>query len=444
MKTAFVNFAKSFLSNLKTIIFALILAVIIWFAISFQLFPNVPRTIQVTVSSDPTMRMLDDRLELAHEFDEIINVEIEGKRYDIGRLTSDDFYAYLDFSEVREPGEHEVDIVIESRVDEKFVILNRRNQTHVVNIIQTSEESLKIIPTAQDLQVEDFFTTIDYTNLSVTPEEVIIWGEKSLIDSVRSAQVVPLSDVPLSAVPNARGEFVMSLPGRLVLLDNDGNAIEHEGINIEDRAFTVTVPLFKRKMLPLKMQIEAQDNFNLNSLLNRMSITPGEVLVASNSVIIDEFDSIDVKIPLSRINLNELNGGRVQPIEMPHQDLSIVPDDSTVTNDNSVQINFNNISDYKRRSINVPLSNFNIEAPSGYDVLSRSLSQTQTITVQVVGPSNAIDSIEPDDIGGTVNLTAIIDNIPAGVWEEVTVKFTLTGSNVRAWVIENRIEIMYS
>ena len=98
-------------ANLKSLLLSLILSVIIWFAVSIQLFPNVyDHVSDIEVVAAPTAVMQQENLEITNINSEKITVQIQGKRYVIGSLSADDFTAVLDLSTVTTPGTHVVPI----------------------------------------------------------------------------------------------------------------------------------------------------------------------------------------------------------------------------------------------------------------------------------------------------------------------------------------------
>ncbi|MCL2071407.1 MAG: hypothetical protein FWH07_04130 [Oscillospiraceae bacterium] len=430
IKDALSSFAKSFLTNLKTIIFAFIVSVIIWLAISFQFFPNVDSTFDVPVSAELTAYMRDVKLELSEAFNETIEVTVSGKRYEIASLGEADFYAAFDFTDVREAGDYDVRVIVRAREEENAGFLTPgREITKAVKIIQIAEKTLRTDSDAQYIEAIEGMT-IDYTRVTVSPESVLISGEKSLIDSIHGVRVSAVSGELLSATSTLQGEPIF--------FDSRGVQISPqiigEGITIEERAFTVTVPVFKRKTLPLKVSINAPDNFDLDSLHERMRIEPEELTIASPDASIDNYDAWDIgTVSLSEITFGNLEAGLSIPISM-------LGGYENVSGNNVARLVFDDIEDYGVRMFEVPSSNINnINVPAGYSVKHI----TRMIPVRVVGPSNIIHSMTVADITGTITFAGITD-ISAGE-RLIGVTFTIAGSNVSAWVIdEYKVDIEIS
>ena len=101
MKEWIKNFFQNFVKNLKTIIFALVIAVIVWFAISMQIFPDVTTHVSdIPVEVKATEYMTENALSVTNSYVDKITVQVTGKRYEVGNLTANDFAASADLSAV--------------------------------------------------------------------------------------------------------------------------------------------------------------------------------------------------------------------------------------------------------------------------------------------------------------------------------------------------------
>ncbi|MCL2633591.1 MAG: CdaR family protein [Oscillospiraceae bacterium] len=421
MNNIVINFLKSFITNLRSIIFAVILAVIAWFAISFQLFPNVTKSFVLPVTANPTAFMLDDNLTLSEDFNSTVELRIQGKRYEIGGIRAEDFDAYLDFSKVSGPGEYVADIIFNKRDGIICEILNPL-ETKTVNIIQQDRKTLTIIPNISGVSAIEGMQ-IDYDNVVVNPSTVVIRGEKSLIDEVDRAEVVVTSSDVLIYTSELRGE--------LIFYDKYGERIINNNILYENRGYDVTVPVFKQKTLPLDVSlINAPNNFDRASLWERMRIYPEELTLSSPDFSIDNHDVMSIgTVSLNELTLRDLQGGYSIIIELPEEY-------TNMTGINTAVLTFEDVDDYGQRVFEVSSDNFTtINVPAGYSVNYI----TKQISVKVVGPSSVIYEMSSADITMTINMAGI--EISEGT-RTIGVNFRIPGSNVEAWVVEEyRINI---
>ncbi|MDE7281240.1 MAG: hypothetical protein K2N36_05820, partial [Ruminiclostridium sp.] len=86
MKNFLKRVGSFFKRELKTVILSVVCAIVIWFAVSIQAFPNVYDHIDgVSVSAEPTAYMQKENLNIT-DFSKEFTVQLQGKRYVIGNL----------------------------------------------------------------------------------------------------------------------------------------------------------------------------------------------------------------------------------------------------------------------------------------------------------------------------------------------------------------------
>jgi YbbR domain-containing protein len=412
-------------TNIKTIVLALVISVITWFAISFQLFPDVIMNVEkvpVTATPSDYADMIENNLELSGEFNAMVTARIQGKRYDVVKPRPEDFIAYLDLSDVKEPGEHTVKVVVEPVADGvKYDILND-NITKKINVIQTAEITLDVIPVADDIAVIEGMQ-IDYDNLDVYPRTVRLSGEKSLIDKVERAVAKAVYAEVLPATAD-------DINGELVLYDKNDKIVSHTDIYVNNRDFKVRVPVFKQRTIPVKVQIDAPSNFNLDSLLSRLRVDPEELTISAPDSSIDYYDNI-VELSLNELTLADLQGGVVKEFELP-------PAYTNMTGKNYALLTFDDVDDYGSMVFEVEVSdeNFSTRNPQpGYEVKYI----TRQISVKVAGPSSVVHSMSAADFRATVDLLGI--ELSEGT-RAIGVNFRIAGTDAEAWVVgEYKINI---
>jgi YbbR domain-containing protein len=327
---------------------------------------------------------------------------------------------FLDFSPVTAPGEYEVYVRIVPLVDNKFAITNP-TMRRSVTVIQTYERNIQISADVSNVRPIEGMT-IDESNVMVNPTRVKIWGEKTLVDSIHSVQVrVESPSSPISAN--------VSFPGELMLFDIDGMLIDTTNLNIEERAFSVIIPVFKRKTIRLTADIiNFPPNFNSSSL--PYTVTPEDLIMASPDDSISQLESWSLgAVSLSDITLSDVRNGLNIDIVLPSGYKNI-------SGENRARLDFD-VSGYGEMAFQVPSRNFDIiNLPTGFEVTYL----TRQVSVRVVGPSEDIASITVDDIGGVINFAGMSD-ISLGE-RAINIKFSISGQDVRAWVIgDYRVEI---
>lgn len=415
------NFASKFLTNLKTIIQAAIASVIIWFFISIQVFPDVTMHIsEVKVDCQPTQHMINENLQITSVDVQDVTVQVEGKRYSIVDLKSEDFAAHCDLSGIYEAGEHTVNISVEAVDPETECNILTNTLTAKVNVVKIISKEVQVIPNASYVEIADQMQIEG--DVTVSPETVIVTGEEKLVNSIGKIEAIPEFEDVLS-----ESAELQCTP---VIYNQQGMKMLNSNLTLSEGRFTVSVPVYKVKTLPLNVKFtNSSNNFNLSNLKYSMSIT--ELTIASPDSSIDNLDAIDIgEISLSALTLKDLQGGVALPIKLPEGYKNI-------SGNKTVTVYFEDYDAYGQLGFTVPFENINvINAPGNFDVKVL----TNVITVNVVGLSTYIQEMTSDDIYATVNLLGV--EVTEGT-KSVSVTFRITGSNTRAWVTgeEYKVEL---
>lgn len=415
MKNFFKRVGAFFKKELKTIILSVICAIVVWFAVSIQAFPDVYDHIDgVSVSAEPTAFMQKENLKIT-DYDKTVTVQLHGKRYVIGSLEAKDFVAALDLSEITSPGAHTVNVDI-SKVqpsdDYDIVSEGLTAQVTIERIIskeialELNTDNLKI---AEDLQIQTDEITLSSNTVTVS-------GEESLVDSVARAVIEPLYSDILTETTR--------VSGTVSLYDDNGAKIEDPNLEYISSNYSATIPLYRVKTLPLNVSINYPSNFDSSSL--KYTIFPKEITIAApaNDLSINNLERIDVgDIDLTDITSRDLQVGIKLPISLSdgYRNLSDVA---------VAQINFQDIDSYTKREFTVSVSNENFTFLNGDSSYDYSFVTSQ-LTVVAVGPSNMLYNLTPDDISGTVNLLGTTSE--EGV-KTVTVSLKIAGQRISAWI----------
>lgn len=415
MKNLLKRVGTFFKKELKTIILSVICAIVIWFAVSIQAFPNVYDHIDgVTVSAEPTAFMQKENLVIT-DYDKEITVQLHGKRYVIGTLEAKDFVAALDLSGITSPGEHTVNVDL-SKVqpsDDYDIVSEGLTARVMVERVISKDIALEVntdnLKIAEDLQIQT-------DGITLSSSMVTVRGEQSLVDSVARAVIEPLSSDTLTETTR--------ISGIVSLYDSSGTKIDDPKIEYVSNNYSVTIPLFRVKTLPLNVSINYPSNFDSSSL--KYTIYPQEITIAApaNDLSINNLERIDVgEIDLTDITARDLQVG----IKLT---ISLSEGYKNLSNVAVAQIDFQNTESYTKREFTVSVSDENFTFLNGDSSYDYSFVTSQ-LTITAVGPSNLLYNLTPDDISGTVNLLGI--NSEEGV-KNVTVTLRIAGQRIKAWI----------
>ena len=413
MKMYLKRFLAFLRANLKNLLLSLVLSVIIWFAVSIQIFPNVyDHVSDIEVMAAPTALMTQENLEISKIDTEKITVQIQGKRYVIGSLTNEDFTAALDLSGVTTAGTYVVDIDVKPLVHSSDYEIVSGNMSTTIEVQRIVTKEIPVEVNTDNIQIEQGLQ-IQADEVAVTPMHVTVKGEESLVNSIDKAVVDLMYDGIMSVTTEVKGE--------VSLYKSDNTKIDNPDLVYENTGYTITVPLCKVKTLPLDVSLSVPGNFDADSL--PYSIQPGEITIAApaSDTSIDNLEKIDI----GEINLSNLTSKDLQGVKLV---ISLPDGYRNLSNVGIAQVEFEGTESYGKLDFTVPTENFTIL--NGDEAFEYSMVTNQ-LAVSVVGPSDVLQNMVSSDITGTVNLLGV--TMEEGV-KNVTVSMRINGVNVSAWV----------
>ena len=414
MKEWINSFFRNFLKNLKNIIFALIIAIIVWFAISMQIFPDVTTHVSdIPIEIKATDYMERNALSVTESYADTVTVQLTGKRYEVGNLTADDFTAKADLSAITEPGEYTVSVKVTPLKENSCTIYDKDLSVKIKvekTVSRTFSVSQGTLKATADRVVPPSDMKID--SITAEPSTITLTGDSTAVEAVKSVEI-------RSVFAGETTESVTS-KGQIVFIGANGEVIENPDIKVDNDSFTVNITLYKQKTLPLTVQFtNVPSNFDIDSL--KYSIYPESLTVSSPD---DSLDSQE-KFEIGTIDLSQLTTKYLQKLTLP---ITLPEGYKNISGHTSAMVSFENAENYTFLSYAVQKDNIRIvNVPENFDVEVL----TNEVTVNVTGPAEEISALASKDIYATIDLMGT--TLTTGL-KDVTAEFTLRGTNVRSWV----------
>ena len=425
MKEWINSFFRNFLKNLKNIIFALIIAIIVWFAISMQIFPDVTTHVSdIPIEIKATDYMERNALSVTESYADTVTVQLTGKRYEVGNLTADDFTAKADLSAITEPGEYTVSVKVTPLKENSCTIYDKDLSVKIKvekTVSRTFSVSQGTLKATADRVVPPSDMKID--SITAEPSTITLTGDSTAVEAVKSVEI-------RSVFAGETTESVTS-KGQIVFIGANGEVIENPDIKVDNDSFTVNITLYKQKTLPLTVQFtNVPSNFDIDSL--KYSIYPESLTVSSPD---DSLDSQE-KFEIRTIDLSQLTTKYLQKLTLP---ITLPEGYKNISGNTSAMVSFENAENYTFLSYAVQKDNIRIvNVPENFDVEVL----TNEVTVNVTGPAEEISALASKDIYATIDLMGT--TLTTGL-KDVTAEFTLRGTNVRSWVTgEYKVSIQVS
>jgi YbbR domain-containing protein len=237
---------RLFRSNRAMMVASVLIAIVIWIVVINQINPTSTIKIKgVSIQANETNQTPNALgLKIIEGQDQKVNIQVEGAYYIVGKLKNTDFSAVPVLSSVDTPGNH----IVQMKV-----------------IVNQSISNVRIISVTP--QILTF--TFDRMNTKTLPIEVNLTGAKIsdgyIMESPISSDATIKLDGPVSEITpathavvnidisNATNKTVVT-KNNIVLLDNKGAEVTGKHIVKSVDQVDVTIPILKRKTIPLKIQ----------------------------------------------------------------------------------------------------------------------------------------------------------------------------------------------
>lgn len=410
MKTIFFNFFNGIKKNYKTVILAFIIACVLWVAVSVLTFDTITNRINgIDVFTQPTDYMTQNNLQITSEITDKVNIEIEGKRYDISDLDPEDFSAEVDLSSARSAGTYTLPLKVTPKTNRELTITSISPEQISVTLDEIISKEFPVQGTADVSLPNEYYLG----EITASPATVTLTGSSSLIGRVSRVEAKSTLHGNISESQQTGSEITVY---------GVGNRVISDGITLSTDNIRVDIPIYKKKELPLKFSIiNYPSNFNIDSL--KYKISPETLTVAApDGTTLDNLAELDIgSIDLSDLKLENTS----------YITINLPEGFKNLSGYNSARIEWD-ISDYGKLDFTVTNDGENenikiINAPTNFDV---SLI-TNSVKLTVIGPSERIAEISPTDITVTANLLGV--QIHEGT-QDVSVSVQIKGSRQTCWV----------
>ena len=229
--------------NLALKIFSLILAILLWFYIQIVQNPEVSYEIfEVPISISGEANINSEGYVLSRIMKSMrVNVTVSAKRSMIHMIDTADFTAVIDVSQCDDTGEFDLPIKVRSS-DSEITVVNKSPSEIPVYIdrITTIKKPVKV---AYNGTLDPNYC-MDKNNIVFEPSEVSIKVPELLKDTVDCLEV---------AVDMTGAKSDISAEFKGVLIDENGDMVTDKNISSSIDKVSVTVPVFRRKTLPIRI-----------------------------------------------------------------------------------------------------------------------------------------------------------------------------------------------
>ena len=356
---------------------AVVIAIIIWFALSITMFPTVFMTIKdvpVTISLEGTTAEAQGLAITEFNEDTKVEVSISGMRYEIGSFTEDDLKATVDMSGVTQAGTYDLNINVTSSAA-SCSVTKITPSTVRVKVDYIKQVTIPLQVRATSVSAEDGYSLGDAV---VTPATITVRGPEKLVDSLGYAVFAVDQKKKLS-------ETYTTSDGKLYLYSNDNSLIDDSSFELDYDPISVTFPVYFMKTLKFSFDYQgAPDNFDTDILKYKLSQDSIDVMTANESVL-----NQDV-LHLGYINLSDINLEKSFTF-----DVNLDSGVSSPSGIRTVTVTFDPTG-FVSKQFTIPESNIkmiNVPANRTAELSTKAISE-----VTIYGPADVMETLTADDL----------------------------------------------
>lgn len=381
-------FRKKSQTNFSLAMYSIIIAILVWFAVSLTLYPSVPKTIQKVSLDLPigTTATYDSTLNVISCDVEDVKVKVIGSRTQIANIDSDTLTAYVDIDNVYSAGKKNLPIKVKSTNGIEFEVESIEPSTAEVVFDKYESAQFPVLPKIPNVKFNDN-KTINSTEFSCEPNMVTITGPSSQIKKINTVYASSNREMVLDS------SYALS-SDEIQLYAEDGTVIDSSAMTFDNTSFLINIPVLTVKEVGVTVQIvNAPSNFD-QSCLN-LKLSADTIKIASKNSQTEIPDKLEIgKIILSDITPDYSRTFDLSTV-LEAQGCINMSDITSIT----VTVDSENLS---TKQITLDQSRVNIiNAPNnGYDYKVI----TPNLNIEIVGESDVIDKITSNDIIGDVNL----------------------------------------
>ncbi len=381
---------KMFESRMATMIFSVVIAVILWFAISMVIYPTTPITINnvpLKVDLTGTAAEADGYSCISYDVEEV-SVQIEGSRSQVGNLDVEVLVAYAEIPNITSAGTKNLDIVVQSTDGTQFTVKSISPSSVNVKFDKIRTVTLDVLPDLSGLESVPG-SIINEEGVVVSPATVDVTGPAQIVSQIKNASVAIQSEVQLAT----SSKFVADT---LEFRDTNGKAIlvgDAATLKYESMQYTIDVPVQYTKEMDITYLLRnVPSTFNEEFLRERLVQSASKVTLAAP----DQSLENTTEFTLDTITLSDitLDFSKNYPLTAPegYENLSGITSVNLALNSEGLSQR-----DFVVNEINI------INGSSDYVYKA----VTEQLIVTAVGNAESIEKIDPKQISVTVDLLSL-------------------------------------
>lgn len=227
----------------------------------------------VTVNIEGVHALGSDNMAVLNGYDQTVKVTLAGKRAEIGSLTADDLYMYVDVSQIKDAGQYTLQVMLDLPKNSTLVSIE---PSHIS--LDVDANAVKRVDVDIKLQYshESSYSISKHPNY----DSVIISGPASVLDTVKYAA---------ASFDVGKIDKSITLVGELALYDNYGVKISNPYVTCSQSEVSVDIKVTTTKTVPVRIQFA-----NGISQPYRTTLTPSSITLRGDPNLLNSIQELVV------------------------------------------------------------------------------------------------------------------------------------------------------
>lgn len=418
MKLPSFSLRKLLYNKRFTVPFSVLMAFALWLVIMINQKPTMDRTftdIAVNVNFENTFAAENNMSIIGDISEQKFTVVVRGPSYIVSALTSSDLGLYASAASVDAPGDYNLDVAAtSSTANAEYEILSISPPTISINFDYIETKEFTITAAAEGVTASEGLIAENGVVSGTESDTVTIKGPRTVINKIETVTALAEVNKTLSSSE--------TFDANIVLLDAEGDTIEQTNLSLSTNKVKVTVPISKKKTVPVNVEFSnLPSGFNKSSL--SVKVDHPTVTIIGTPETIDKTANVSLS-PIDITTVSTSSGSFDVSPKLPDgvRMLDSI-DHFTVTV---------NTKDYAEKTITVT----NIKS-AGLSAGLTASGAKSIVNVKICGPKSVISKLKESQIYAQIDLTdkkagehtvdAVINfNGVKNVWQVGTYKTTVT------------------
>ena len=283
---------KLFDSNWFTITISVLVAIVLWVYVVYEISP----TFETTIKNVPVKfvryseELTNGKLSVLSKSTETVNVKVKGKRSTLAKVTRDSVYCSVNMTDVDVAGTHKIPISVSFDIS-GVELVSKDPYNAVIGVDKVVTEEMDISVETKGTPAKGFvYDTIEYST-----DKIRITGAKSIINKIKKARItVDITD----KTDSQSGRY------KILLTDKDGKEVDDTGISKNISYVEVKCNILQLKQLPVSPTLSAKTTA-AGKKVSAKTIAPEKISVLGPRVTMEALD----KLPTEEIKVSYVRDG---------------------------------------------------------------------------------------------------------------------------------------